>query len=82
MACFLLVTIMATGSSKEGAKMTVLTRLIKEREEWANRHRVIAQHQQHVTVIRDYIMILIMFILPYLVYTFRDKIDMLIKLLL
>jgi hypothetical protein len=72
---------MITGSSKEDMKMTVLTRLIKEREEWANRHRVIAQHQQHITVIRDYIMILIMFILPYLVYIFRDKVGKLINLL-
>lgn len=62
--------------------MSVLSKMIKERAEWANQNRVIAARQHQTRIIADYLMTVVFCILPAILFVFRDKIILMIKTLL
>ena len=62
--------------------MSVLTKLVSERQEWADRQKVLVARQTHTRVITEYLMLWVLFMLPYLAFLFRDDLELLFRHLL
>jgi len=84
LALFLLVKI--NGEMKRilrrGYKsMSVLSNIVRERQEWACRQKIMTVRPSNVRTLTEYLTILLFLVLPYAVFIFRDKIVMMIKML-
>lgn len=62
--------------------MSVLTKLVRERQEWANRQKVLVARQIHTRIITEYLMLGFLFMLPYLAFLFRDDLELIFRYLL
>ena len=62
--------------------MSVLTQLVRERKEWADRQKVLVERQTHAKVITEYLMLGVLFMLPYLAFLYRDELELLFRYLL
>ena len=60
--------------------MSVLANIVRERQEWATRQKSAVRHS-HTRVFSDYVGIVLVLVVPYAVYIFRDKILTMIKML-
>jgi len=58
--------------------MSVLSKIVRERAEWSNQQKVIAERHYHAKILLEYITLTILCILPCLVYAYRDKIGMIV----
>lgn len=59
--------------------MSVLSKMIRDREEWANRQKVLVERHNHTKVVADQLMAVFICMLPFIVFMFRDKILLLLK---
>jgi hypothetical protein len=62
--------------------MTVLTKIVQERQEWANRQKVLVARHHHTKMVVEYVTMLILCLLPYIAFMFWDKIASLVRLLI
>jgi hypothetical protein len=62
--------------------MTVLTRIVQERQEWANRQRVLVARHNHIRMVMEYVVMMSLCMLPYIAFMFWDRIATLIRSLL
>ncbi|MDD4872593.1 MAG: hypothetical protein PHR77_18745 [Kiritimatiellae bacterium] len=62
--------------------MTVLTKLVQERQEWVNRQKVLVARHNHARMVTEYVMMVILCMLPYIAFMFWDRITALIRSLL
>lgn len=59
--------------------MSVLSKLIREREEWTNRQKVLVARHHHTRMIMDYVTAAFICMLPFIVFMFRDKILLMMR---
>ncbi|OGV69261.1 MAG: hypothetical protein A2283_21740 [Lentisphaerae bacterium RIFOXYA12_FULL_48_11] len=61
--------------------MSVLTKLVREREEWINRQKVLVARNHQAKMIMDYVTATFICMLPFIVFMFRDKILLMMRYL-